>query len=184
MKNKAYDISSYQFTASEEILIDTNIWLYLFPAPTGKVNRLASTYSQAFKALNHAGAKPVIDPIIMSEYLNRYCRLEWQVRFQRHFSDYKKFRTSVDFIPLAQDAVKFANTIMRICKMNDVHINSKEMKQALIEFQTGSIDFNDALLISLCKKNQYKLMTNDSDFNSGGIDILTSNPKLLADCQV
>ena len=37
-------------------------------------------------------------------------------------------------------------------------------------------------LAETCRHNGWKLVTNDSDFTSGGIEILTTNSKLLADC--
>jgi len=57
-----------------------------------------------------------------------------------------------------------------------------DLNQSLIDFQTGGIDFNDALLVDICKKRNLKLMTNDSDFQDVGIEILTTNPKLLKAC--
>lgn len=43
----------------------------------------------------------------------------------------------------------------------------------------GQIDFNDAILIDICKNQNLKLMTNDTDFQYGGITVLTANLKLL-----
>ena len=50
------------------------------------------------------------------------------------------------------------------------------------DFSSGNVDFNDAILIDICKKRNLKLMTNDGDFQNGGIKVLTTNPRLLREC--
>ena len=77
MKNKVYNLTDYSFKSGESILLDTNIWLYLFPAPSSSLSDLFDKYSRAFNKLVKAQAQPVIDPMVLSEYLNRYCRIEW-----------------------------------------------------------------------------------------------------------
>lgn len=51
MKNKAYDLSSYSFSSDEQVLVDTNVWLYLFPAPGNPPHNFAQQYSTAFANL-------------------------------------------------------------------------------------------------------------------------------------
>jgi predicted nucleic acid-binding protein len=56
------------------------------------------------------------------------------------------------------------------------------LQQAIADFGSGQLDFNDALLTDICIQQNLKLLTNDSDFQTGGIEIITSNPKLLTAC--
>ena len=50
-------------------------------------------------------------------------------------------------------------------------------------FMGGTIlDFNDGLLAETCRHHGWKLVTNDSDFTTGGIEVLTSHPALLRAC--
>jgi hypothetical protein len=69
MNNKAYNLASYSFTTGEEILLDANIWLYLFPAPGNPQYHFANQYSSAFAKLIQAKARLILDPIVLSEYL-------------------------------------------------------------------------------------------------------------------
>lgn len=50
------------------------------------------------------------------------------------------------------------------------------------ETQAGSLDFNDGVLVEVCRIRGWKLLTNDADMQLGGIEVLTTNPKLLAAC--
>lgn len=182
MKNKVYDASSYIFSANEKILLDTNIWLYLFPAPVGSSNKFASQYSAVFSRLIAANAQPILSPMILSEYLNRYIRIEWQGGYIDNYPIFKKFRQSKDFTHVAVSVNVFAQKILQHCQVHELAANALNLQQSLDEFATGKIDFNDAVLIDICKQSNFKLMTNDSDFQNGGIEILTTNPALLKAC--
>ena len=182
MKNKAYDLASYTFSAGEKIFLDTNIWFYLFPAPSGKPDRFAYQYSAAFARLIAANAQPVLSPMALSEYLNKYMRMEWQGGYAKQYPEFKKFRKSPDFTTIAVSMNVFAQKILQHCQVHGLAANALNLRQALNELTTGKVDFNDAVFIDICKQSNFKLMTNDSDFQNGGIEILTTNPALLKAC--
>lgn len=182
MKNRAYDASSYIFRAGEKILLDTNIWIYLFPAPVDSSNRFAAQYSAVFSRLMAAGACPVLSPMVLSEYLNRYIRIEWQGGYEQQYPTFKDFRKSSDFTQIAASAKVFAQKILHSCQVHELAASSLNLQQSLDAFATGKVDFNDAVLIDICKQSHFKLLTNDSDFQHGGIEVLTTNPTLLKAC--
>ena len=73
--------------------------------------------------------------------------------------------------------------IVNACQTHATPANSLNLRQALTDFSSGRIDFNDSLLADICLQRQYKLLTHDSDFQFGGIDVLTLNRKLLQACR-
>jgi predicted nucleic acid-binding protein len=182
MKNKAYDFRAYAFTVGEEIVVDTNIWLYMFPAPKNSLDPFSIQYSNGFYRMKKEGAQPVLDPLILSEYLNRYCRIEWSAQYRPLYPEFKSFRKSPDFKKTASSAAFFARRINRLCQSHKTSANNLDINQAIDDFESGALDFNDALLTDICKKNGFKLLTNDADFLSGGIEVLTTNPELLTAC--
>ncbi|MBN1931446.1 MAG: PIN domain-containing protein [Desulfobacterales bacterium] len=182
MNNKAYDLTSYSFSSGEQILVDTNIWLYLFPPPGNPQQRFAQQYSAAFSRLLSAKAQPVLDPMVLSEYLNRYCRIEWEGGFRTQYPRFKDFRTSADFGLVACTAQSFALRILNFCHVHSTPAYELDLNQALNDFASGRLDFNDALLVDICRKKSLSLMTNDSDFQHGGINVLTTNHRLLKAC--
>lgn len=183
MNNKAYDLKSYSFSQGEEVLVDTNIWLYLFPAPGNPLEKFASQYSSAFLGLVNAQAQPVLDPVVLSEYLNRYCRIEYDGRYKKQYSTFKQFRQAAEFLSVASSAKAFASKILNFCRVHSLPANELDLNRALNDFAAGEADFNDVLLIDICKKRNLKLMTNDADFQRGGIEVLTTNPRLLRACR-
>ncbi len=57
--------------------------------------------------------------------------------------------------------------------------NELDLHQAVADFESASLDFNDAVLADICKKHNFKFLTNDGDFQFGGVEVLTTNPRLL-----
>lgn len=182
MRNRAYDLTTYSFSSGDKILIDANVWLYLYPPPSNSKSTFAASYSRAFATLIQNGATPFIDPMILSEYLNRYCRLEWVANFSSRYPKYKDFRNSSDFLSMASGAATLASGMLRNCKLHPMPTDQMDLKQAISDFGSGMKDFNDAVLTDICKQQNLKLLTNDVDFQTGSIEVITSNPKLLKAC--
>ena len=182
VKNKAYDLSSYSFASQEAILIDANIWMYLFPPPSNSNLKFTFSYSKAFSKLIQAGANPILDPMVLSEYLNRYCRIEWEACYKKQYPKFKDFRNSRYFSDVIETAKSFASKIVSFCCVHSIASNQLDFQQILSDFSSGKVDFNDAVLIDICKQGDLKIMTNDSDFQIGGIDVLTTNLRLLKKC--
>jgi predicted nucleic acid-binding protein len=182
VKNKAYDVSSYSFVSKEAILIDANIWMYLFPPPSSFKSKFVFSYSKAFSKLLKAEANPILDPMVLSEYLNRYCRIEWEACYKKQYPKFKDFRNSRASSNVIETAQSFASKIVSFCCVHSIASNQLDLQQILADFASDQVDFNDAVLIDICKKGNLKIMTNDGDFQVGGIDVLTSNSRLLKQC--
>ena len=182
MNNKAHDLSVYPFRKAEVFLIDTNVWLYLYPAPSSAKTRFARRYSKGLKAMLSAGARLLVDSTVLSEYLNAYCRIEWNARYRSKYPRFKTFRNSSDFATVGKSATTFARSVLKLCTRCDLPFATADIARMLVDFETGLNDFNDGLLIEICRHRCCKLITDDSDFTSGGIEVLTTNPKLLAAC--
>lgn len=180
MKNKAYDLSNYSFQSGELLLLDANVWLYLLPAPSGRVYRYAATYSFGLWTMLSAGAQLVIDALVLSEYLNTYCRIEWKAR--RTHRRFKEFRKSAGFAKVARTAADHARKILKLSRRVDHPFAQTDITHVLTDFEAGASDFNDGLLAETCRCNGWKLVTNDADFTTGGIEVLTTNPTLLRAC--
>lgn len=181
-KNKAHDAATYNFPAGEHILIDANIWLYLLPPAAQPAPRWAVAYSRAFSRLLQSKAQPVVDALILSEYLNRYVRLEYDGSWRTHYPKFKDFRKSADGIKVLHAAVAEIKQILKTSAPHDTPLANIDIPSVLGEVQNGTVDFNDGLLLQACRLNGWKLLTNDGDMTMGGIDLLTTNKRLLQAC--
>ena len=182
MKNKAYDLNTYSFNASEVILLDTNVWLMLYPAPSGSQSSFARKYSAGFKRILSAKTQVIMDALVLSEYINRYCRIEWDALHKGIYREFKKFRSSADFLGVGNRAAFFAREMLKLSARHDLPFSSIDIEDVLKGFESGSADLNDGLLAETCRHHGWKLVTDDGDFKNGGIEVLTTNPRLLACC--
>jgi predicted nucleic acid-binding protein len=182
MKNKAHDASTYHFQPGEPILIDANVWLYLQPPAAQPATSWAATYSKVFANLLHARAQPVVDALVLSEYLNRYIRLEYDASWKVAYPKFKDFRKSPDGALILQSAVAEIGQILKAASAHDTRLSGIDIPTVLGQVQIGTMDFNDGLLIENCRLNGWKLLTNDGDMRTGGIDVLTKNKSLLQAC--
>lgn len=182
MRNKARRLSSYTFTPGEHLLLDANIWLFLFPAPSDKLPGYAANYSSSFKLMLQTKVDLILDALILSEYLNRYCRIEWKALHKAVYPEFKDFRRSPEFTAVGKGAALYARGILKLCTRQDHPFTAANLDQVLTDFETSACDFNDGLLVETCRNHDWKLVTNDRDFVNGGIEILTNNPMLLKAC--
>jgi hypothetical protein len=183
VNNKAHDLSTYAFSKGEPLLLDANVWLFLHPAPSNPYLAPAPGYTAAFKRMLSAGAQLATDAIVISEYLSGYCRKEFQVRFQgKPYPNFKKFRKSADFAKVGPKAVILAREILKVCSWHDYPFTRIDLPEMLSWIESGSMDANDGLLVKSCHHHRWKLVTDDGDCTQGGIEVLTTNPDLLAAC--
>lgn len=181
-KNKAHDATKYVFSKGEPILIDANVWLYLQPPTAQPPPGFAWRYSNTLKSILGAGATPVIETLILSEYLNRYLRLEYDGAWRAVYPKFKDFRKSGHFAPVAQAAMADAKQILNLAAPQDTLLPATDIAAILAETEAGALDFNDGVLVENCRLNGWKLLTNDGDMTIGGIEVLTTYKPLLAAC--
>jgi predicted nucleic acid-binding protein len=124
----------------------------------------------------------VVDFIVISEVVNRAIRTEYEKHLQGHNISgknlpFKQFRNSQD----GQDALHDIYQIVNKKIVNKFNITGKVFTKSDIEnfLQVDSVDFSDKGIISLCQENGFVLLTNDKDFASADLEILTSNQALL-----
>src|SRR6266568_1551838 len=114
MPSNALDIASYAFSDSDRLLLDANVWLFVHGPNKPGDNRVA-VYSRALAKILAARSAIHIDVVVLSEFINRYARLRYNILKPRAGApaDFKQFRNSADFKPVAQD---IAGAVRRVLK--------------------------------------------------------------------
>ena len=177
-KNRAYDAARHQFQPGEKVLVDTNVWLYVHPPPSRVARpRWAKRYMPILNRLARH-AVPIIDALVLSEYCNRYIRIEYgDSGFPGTF---KAYRTSAVSQDARRRVVQQATRICQICTLADVTLAPLDLPEILQAVEDGTTDINDSLLLANCRHQGWKLLTHDADMTHGGIEVLTLNRHLLA----
>lgn len=181
MTHKAEAVASYNFNSADKLLLDTNIWLLVYGTQKPGDNRVA-VYSQALSKILAAQSHIYIDVLIVSEFINAYARLKWNLWKAQSASstDFKKFRKSGEFKPIAQDIAADVKRVLKHCTRVDSGFDLLAIDTLIDEYAGGDSDFNDQILTTLCKRSGLKLVTDDGDFKGQGISVITANKRLLA----
>ena len=177
MKYKIGEVLHYNFTLQDKLFLDANIWLYLYGPPKPR-SYWRPIYSRVFNRILRAKSPIHIDVLVVSEFINAYARLKWRTAAS-HLAYFKDFRNSPDFKPVAQNIAAHVKQIMKHCARIESGFTMLPMNDLLGDYISGDSDFNDQVIIEICKSNDFTLITNDSDFKNQEISILTANPKLL-----
>ena len=177
MKYKAADVRYYNFTSQDKLFFDANIWLYLYGPPKPR-SYWRPIYSRIFNRILRAKSQIYIDVLVVSEFINSYARLEWQ-SVVRPPNPFKVFRSGPDFTPIAEDIVADVELMLNYCVKIESGFTTLPMDALLADYPTGNSDFNDQVITEICKSNGFTLITNDSDFRTQEIPILTANQSLL-----
>ncbi len=178
MTNKALAVASYNFKPEDELFLDTNIWLLVF-GPQRPGDRRVAAYSEALARILAAKCQIYIDVLIVSEFINTYARLKWNVMGNPH-GNFKKFRNSPDFKQIAQDIAADVRRVLNHCSRVESGFKTLDINELIAEYADGNSDFNDQVIAALCQSKGLKLITDDGDFHGKGIPIVTANRRLLA----
>lgn len=177
MGNKAISVENYPFTAEDELLLDTNIWLFVY-GPQKPGNRKVRTYSRAFANILNAHSRIYIDVLVVSEFINAYARLKWNVMGKPH-GNFKKFRKSRNFKPIAQGIAADIRCVLQHCRRVENGFETLAIDNLITKFERGNSDFNDQVIAELCRRKHLKLVTDDGDFRDYDIPVVTANQQLL-----
>ena len=166
------DLTMENFTHTDRILVDTNIWLltknpYRAQSDTAKVAR----YDSYLNDLIDSGANLFITTEIIGEYLNRLLRnafTAWKKIIHDDEADFKRgFRRSdnqhyVDAFEYATSVIR--DEILSLPNMVLLDTRSERTAEIIKNSDCNSLDFTDELLISTAKANRLSVFTDDKDY--------------------
>jgi len=181
MARNAEEITRYGFQATDELLLDANVWFFLYgPYPPG--SQKAAVYSRALAKILVAKSRIYVDVLVISEFVNRYARLKHQLLQGRSgvSREFKTFRQSSTFKAIARDIAADVRRILANSTRAESGFAALDIDSLVTEYGRGDSDFNDLVLTELCKSRGFTLVTDDGDFKGKDIAILTANKRLLA----
>lgn len=180
MSNQVYRIESYPFSASDAVLFDANIWLYIYGLQARQYSQLRLIYTSALRRIRGAKIPIFIDVLVLSEFINAYARFAYNDLPQGiNPQDFKTFRQSNEFNLIASQITKDARRILKKCERIDSGFESVDLGGILSDYAVGDVDFNDKILAKLCKAKNLKLVTHDADFKCEDLTLITANRKFF-----
>lgn len=182
MKNTTLDLRTYNFPPDDKLFFDANIWLFIY-GPQRKPDDLqVRHYSSAFSKAIHNHCQIFIDDLVLSEFINRYTRIEFSRINQEssgYYKTFKQFRNSSEFPAVAKAITSELRRLFQHATQVDNGFASLDIQSLISEFEKGKSDINDMIIAKLCQTKGLVLVTDDGDFRDAGLTIATINPKLL-----
>ena len=130
-------------------------------------------YSSALRRILEAQSHIYIDVLVVSEFINTYARLKWQL--SEGNKTFKELRNSPDFKPIAQEVADSTKRVLNHCSRVENRFEALDVNGLLNEYAEGGTDFNDQVIRALCNRRGLKLITDDGDFDGQGISIITGS---------
>jgi predicted nucleic acid-binding protein len=185
MRNRALDALSYNYSSSDKVMFDANVLVSLFSSlePPGSIP--VRKYSRVLQLITAGRAKMLVDVLALSEFMNVCVRKEFALAIASGgtWTNFKSYRQSAQFPAVAAAVAQAARQIVKLMSPSDHPFAAWPIDQILADFASGQHDFNDQCLVESAKRAGALLLTNDLDFTTGGITILTTHPALLAACR-
>lgn len=163
-----------------KVFIDANVLIYIF-WPSGS-QYWENLYATLFARLVRQGNELIVDFIVISEIVNRAIRLEYDKYLIAHTLSrstfkFKDYRNSTDGQTALLDIYLMVETdILSKFTIVGKSFSKNEISSFL---SVDALDFGDKGILLTCQENAFLLLTNDVDYKTCEIDILTSNPAIL-----
>ncbi len=164
-----------------KLLFDTNIWMALcWPQYNSSTNQIKSDMdTQAVSFLTeciNSKYKILLPAMVVSELINRIYRKEFQSYNKRHPDvNIKEFRETNEGKDTLKDIAQvFSSQILKFQQKGYIqNVDDSFETISLLEAISGmtNLDFNDFIIVSICKAQEAVLVTNDSDFKAVQEDI-------------
>ena len=161
-------LNDYKIGFTDQFFFDTNVWLLLYGSLAGFQQKDQAQYSKFLEELITHDKPIFLTSMILSEFSNVILRKnfnQWvdnnnlvNQNFKVDFVPTTEYKTSVESISIAINKIlKLPN----ITKTGD-NFNAVDFNFILENFKL--IDFNDSYIAALALLNDYKVVTNDADF--------------------
>lgn len=163
-------INSYKIGLTDQFFFDTNVWLLLFSTISNFQLNDQKQYSKFLNDLLIRKGTVFITSMILSEFSNVILKNNFKIWCDKNKSKIPNPNFKRDYIP-TQDYKKSVNTIQilinKILKLPVTQVvgdnfNSLNIDSVFDNFK--HVDFNDSYILELSKTNNYKIITNDTDF--------------------
>ena len=179
MAPRIIKVSSYSPKSGDVFFFDNCIWMFLY-CPMGNVNKSKEiAYSSFLESIISSRATIFINSIVLSEFANRYLRLDFELLKKENpsLSNYKRdYVGSERYQNIVECINSSIKSILKVCEKTSDNFNCINIDKVTNHFK--KIDFNDSYNIELSALNRYKFVTDDKDFISyemHNVEIITEN---------
>ena len=162
----------------EKYLLDTNVCIYVqwpFPNPHSQFTR---NYSRLLKNILDDGGKIILSPPVIMEFSNAFLQIEFKHHKQQGAapSNFKAYRQTALFESSASRLHSALETLLDFSEYQSLDCAKDEYKTFCSTMLEKNWDYNDSIIVDICQKKGFVLVTHDGDFAAANISLLSTNP--------
>jgi predicted nucleic acid-binding protein len=173
-------LKQYEIGYKDQFFFDTNIWLLLYGTVADFQADDQSQYAKFLEKLLTRDLPIYITSMVVSEFANVLLRRDYNqwistnnlvgMHFKKDFVGTKEYENSVETITIS------INKIFKLPNISIVGDNFNAIDKSSVLEDFKIVDFNDSYFVQLAILNNYKIVTNDKDFQKmeDNIDVITT----------
>jgi predicted nucleic acid-binding protein len=178
----SHDIQGYSFTSSDKLFFDANILIYLDGPIANAKQPYQNIYANAFQRMINAQSRLFVDSTVVSEFVNRYLRLEHKRLLKTQHpqipKEFKPFRNTPTGNALISTISAVLKRRLRRFEVLAMQADKGTMSRIIDEFDNSKGDINDCIIAAICRQNNFSLVTHDGDMGSFGLNLISANAKV------
>lgn len=166
--------TGYQPKENDRFLFDANIWIILYCQMGNHDAQKQRIYSDFMKKVSQNKSAILISSMILSEFVNRYLRFEFnQMKNEpdkKHWDfnrDYKKTNEYLNTVSEIKHIIE--NHILKYSEKVDDHFNEIDCDCIFDEWR--EMDFNDCYYLNLARIEGLKIVSDDAALRKTKLDI-------------
>ncbi len=162
------NVSDYTVKPTETFFFDTNVWIYLY-APVSEFDKEKQyEYSSLLEEIISRNAQIVINNLVIAEISNVLVRNRYKKYLEKNTTtiNYKAFWRTSECKDVIEEIKIIIKSILETPNIQQIpdSFNSINLETSLYTYY-GTLDYNDAFIIHLCKTQNYMLVSTDKDFD-------------------
>lgn len=154
------------FNDSDKIIIDANVLIYVYcPLNSSSYDDFISHYTEILEKISKAKASVFVNSLIISEFINRWLRMDFKkspfasADFKKDYRASERYRNTMRVI--LSELKKFYRQ-HKVTNIDDNFSNINFLSHYDKEIQN---DFNDIIIAENAISNKCKILTQDGDFS-------------------
>jgi len=162
--------STYKINKNDNVFLDTNILIFLFsPDFVSSNDYQVDTYSKIFEILVEKQNNMYINSLVVSEFLNRCLRIDFDKNFQdddksKHYKN--DYRRSNEYKQTLNILLKLLHKMLNVFKIKQLDDDFSKF-ETISEFEkSDELDFNDLVISRTVLTQNLKLLSDDRDFDN------------------
>lgn len=159
----------YTVGPDDAFVFDTNVWLLLYGPVANVQPKKQQQYASLLRQIRERQAVIFITSLIISEYINRALRIEfdlWKNRTGNTNADFKHdFRPTGDYLQVLEDTKNQVLDILGITQRDYDNFHNENIS-SILNRMSDKCDYNDSYILGSCKRLPAKLVSDDKDMKT------------------